>query len=311
MKKRMSRQALSLGIAFLLAATLSAPAFGDDDTGPVVRELSISPQRLEVSSGPGNLRFRLSATDQSGVKQANVQCDPRGVFQTFLMMSFYMDQELKPSRLWNSGTWLPLASFEGTDRDFVVEFDIPIRSRETPGKYYCSMNIVDRIGKQTVLLENAQFVIVRDGIGDTTPTPTPTPTPSRTPTPAPTPTPTPTGTITPTPAPTPTVPQNCKYPHGTKCLDDEGFIFIKPKFSSNRRGAVDITWGSISLDSKHLGYTVLEKRREAKKYKTIATKSQGLFIQRRGLKPGVYDYVIRVKLLSGLTKEIVVSGRVK
>jgi hypothetical protein len=219
------------------------------------------------------------------------------------MFSFYMDQGLKPSRLWKSGTWLPLASFEGTDREFVVQFDIPIRSRETPGKYYCSMNIVDRLGKQTVLLENAEFVIVRDGIGDTTPTPTPTRTL--------TPSPTPTTTNTPTPAPSQTVPQNCKYPYGTRCLDDEGFIFTDPKVSATGKGALKVTWGALSLDRKNLGYTVLEKRREAKKYKTIATKSTNLFIQRRGLKTGVYDYLIRVTLLSGLTKEIVVSGRAR
>jgi hypothetical protein len=86
---------------------------------------------------------------------------------------------------------------------------------------------------------------------------------------------------------------------------------MNPKFRAIGKGGAKITWGSLSKGRKNLGYTVLEKRKDAKLYKTVVANSERLFLERRGLKPGVYNYLVRVTLPSGLTEEIVISGRVR
>jgi hypothetical protein len=308
MKNRIFRRPVSLGIAILLAFTLSTPAFADDDSGPTLRSLTASPSSVDVSSAAGVVRFTLSAEDQTGVFLVNLVCrDPSGGEVVFAV--FKPSETQEPTKLWTTNGFLPLVSLTGDARDFVTVFDIPIRHRATPGAVSCGINLVDQIRKSTIVSNVVRFTIIRDGIGGTTPTPTPTLTP--TPTPIPIPFPTPTRTLAPTPTPTPTVPGSCSVGSGRYCLDGKEFVFVNPKFLATGRGSARITWGALSKERKNLGYTVLEKRQDAKRYRTIVANSKNLFVDRRGLRPGVYDYLIRVTLPSGLTEEIVISGRVR
>lgn len=285
------RQIITFAVASFLSFSFSTPASADDDSGPNLREISISPTNVDVSSGASAVRFKISAKDETGIYLANISCVD-STANRIIFLVFKPSETQEPTKLWEFNGFLPLISLVGDARDFVVEFEVPIRHRATPGKVSCGILLADVLRKDTIVSNAAYFTIVRDGIGFTNPTPTPT---SR-PLPAPTPTPTPTP---------------CQVSSEGICLGANGFSFIRPKFSSPGRGKASISWGTLSEKAENFKFTVLEKRREAKSYKTVMSKSSASFLERRGLKSGTYDYLVKVKLRSGATEEIKISGRVK
>jgi hypothetical protein len=258
-----------------------------------------------VSNSGESARFKLSATDQTGIYLANISCNDSSS-NRLLFLVFKPSETQEPSKLWGLGGFLPIISLTGDAKDFEVEFDVPVRHRSTPGKVVCGILLVDELSKDTIVQNVAQFNVVRDGIGSGNQLVNPTPTPVSSPSPAP--------SITPTPTPTPTTLQNpyrCPVSTAPTCLGVNGFKFNTPKFTSASRGRAKIVWGFSAEKNENFKFTVQEKRREAKTYKTIVTRSSSIFLERKNLKPGIYDYLVKIKLRSGATEQIIISGKVK
>jgi hypothetical protein len=285
-------------LALALALTPVSPAQAADGLGPIAGTLRISPSVVDTTSSDATVSVSLSVSDETGVRYAIINCFDSDGYNPLWV-------EIKPrNNLGNPqvldaarGGDLAIERFSGDQTNFSIQFRAIITKGDFPGTYSCHLELTDTLWNETAQDSGTGITIVRSSMD----------LPSQTPDPISTPRPTP----TPLPTPIQAAPTLCKVPYGTKCLDNERFIFTNPTFKAIGRGGLRIKWGTVSLGEKNMGYTVLERKRGKKRYKMIVSKSKSMFFERRGLKPGVYDYLVRATLRSGLTREIIISGRVR
>ena len=180
----------SVALALLVSLTLvvSTPGYASDDSAPVVVSSNFSPSSVDLTDANGEIEFTLSATDETGVKQAAILC-----FTSNNVRSLYLDirpgADLSSTIARNSfdGAALRIVDYKGSPKNFTITVKAPLLKGLFPGKHGCYTDIYDTVGtpgywKNYTL---AGFTTTRGGVG----TPTPTPTPTATPTPTPTPTP--------------------------------------------------------------------------------------------------------------------------
>ena len=134
---------LSLAAPILLVP----PAFAFDDTAPVVTSSQFSPDSVDLSTGPADISFTLSATDQTGVKRAAVLC-----FTQNSVRSLYLDiqpgNDASSTVAKNSftGASLPIVSFSGDPRSFTITVTATLPQGLFPGRHSCYTDIYDSVG---------------------------------------------------------------------------------------------------------------------------------------------------------------------